>query len=387
MKKCLIIYPYFAHYRLPIIKEIFNSDFGWEFELVGDKNTFGGIRGIDPGLAKNQTSDGGLSWTFTPLIYFLGKRIPLWIQRGLLGRLLRKDYDAVIMLGSIYYVSYLAAIPILKFFKTPIIFWTHGFLGKDNFLITSLRHLLYTQAKALLLYGDKSKMIMERSGFYRKTKIHVIYNSMDYSQLESVIPNHDKGAIRESLFLNHNLPVVFASGRVNYCKRFDKLLEALNISINKHQIPFNLLIIGDGPELQKLKEMARDYEIEKYVKFVGAIYGAEVYSCMLSSDVCVIPGNVGLSAMHALSAGLPVISHNNFDEQMPEHEAIIEGKTGSFYESEDMGDLVSKIHLWILNPDLLNISKKYCTDIIKSRYSVDYQMKVIESCLTELDYD
>ena len=64
-----------------------------------------------------------------------GERIPIHWQPGLFKRLFKKDYDAVIMMGSISYFSYLLSIPLLKFFKIPVVFWTHGFLGKDNALI------------------------------------------------------------------------------------------------------------------------------------------------------------------------------------------------------------------------------------------------------------
>ena len=51
-KKCLIIYPYFALYRKHVFDALFASNFGWEFELVGDKECDFGIKGIDPKLAE-----------------------------------------------------------------------------------------------------------------------------------------------------------------------------------------------------------------------------------------------------------------------------------------------------------------------------------------------
>ena len=59
-KKCLIIYPYFALYRKHFFDALFASDFGWEFELVGDKKCEFGIKGIDPDLASLPKSQGRL---------------------------------------------------------------------------------------------------------------------------------------------------------------------------------------------------------------------------------------------------------------------------------------------------------------------------------------
>ena len=44
----------------------------------------------------------------------------------------------------------------------------------------------------------------------------------------------------------------------------------------------------------------------------------------------VSPGNVGLTAIHSLSYGTPVLTHNNFNNQMPEVESIQPGFNGYF---------------------------------------------------------
>ena len=55
---------------------------------------------------------------------------------------------------------------------------------------------------------------------------------------------------------------------------------------------------------------------------------AEISKLLNHADLCVSPGNVGLTAMHALAYGVPVATHNDFKNQMPEFEAITPGKTG-----------------------------------------------------------
>jgi len=381
-KKCLIVYPYFALYRKHVFDALFASDFGWEFELVGDEECYFGIKGIDPNLASISLDNGGYNWTFAKTFFPLGKKFPLQWQPKVLGRLFKKNYDAVIMLGSIYYISYILAIPILKFFKIPIIFWTHGFLGKDNLLIKNLRHLFYRQGDANLLYGQRAIEIMKNSGYYNNIYLDAIYNSLDYKILESInLSQLDIANIKESFFQFPELPLIIATGRINKEKKFDFLLHALEKSNKEYGVKFNLLIIGNGSELKYLKSLAIEKEIREYVKFTGAVYGCKVYEYLISSDLCVIPGNVGLSAMHALSSGIPVISHNNFDIQMPEYEAIIDGVTGSFYEYNNIDDLVVKIHSWILDNEKLRKSSIQCKKIIEQKYHVNYQIKVIKNCL------
>ena len=93
-KKCLIIYPYFALYREHVFKSLFASEFGWEFELVGDEKCSFGIKGIDPKLATTPIEEGGFNWTFAKTYFPLGKRMPFQWQPGILKRLFKRDYDA-----------------------------------------------------------------------------------------------------------------------------------------------------------------------------------------------------------------------------------------------------------------------------------------------------
>lgn len=52
-------------------------------------------------------------------------------------------------------------------------------------------------------------------------------------------------------------------------------------------IPYHLLIVGDGPEMDKLKQLAQNMEVE--ASFVGSKIGLDLYSCYYSADVFVLP--------------------------------------------------------------------------------------------------
>ena len=62
---------------------------------------------------------------------------------------------------------------------------------------------------------------------------------------------------------------------------------------------------------------------------------------------------------YARLSAIPVISHDKFDIQMPEYEAIIDDLTGSFYEYNNIDDLVLKIHHWIKDKDKRKKSSPY----------------------------
>lgn len=71
--------------------------------------------------------------------------------------------------------------------------------------------------------------------------------------------------------------------------------------------------------------------LDGQVHFYGSVYDEQAISDLLTDvDICVAPGDVGLTCMHSLVYGTPVIIHDNPDFQMPEYEAINPWQNGLF---------------------------------------------------------
>lgn len=72
-----------------------------------------------------------------------------------------------------------------------------------------------------------------------------------------------------------------------------------------------LLLIGDGPEKEKVRQQANELGISDKVKFLGKTSEVERVLCM--SDLFLLTSekeSFGLSALEAMAAGVPVISSN-----------------------------------------------------------------------------
>ena len=66
----------------------------------------------------------------------------------------------------------------------------------------------------------------------------------------------------------------------------------------------------------------------------------------MGSDLLISPGNVGLNAVHAMTYGTPVLTHGNFNNQMPESQIIKEGYNGLFHEEDNINSIKEKIRQW-----------------------------------------
>ena len=88
--------------------------------------------------------------------------------------------------------------------------------------------------------------------------------------------------------------------------------------------------------------------------------------------------------MHAMAYGCPVISHNNFSLQMPEFESIKEGKTGTFFNYNDIDDLVKKTILWLkFSENNRENIRQQCFLEVESYWTAEYQLQQLKKALNE----
>lgn len=293
-----------------------------------------------------------------------------------------KKYDTYIMLGEPFTISSWMLMILARLFGKRVYFWSHGWYGKETRLKAIIKKMFFGLANGTLLYGNYAKALMVKEGL-KAEKLTVIHNSLMYDkQIEIRKSLHSKDMYREH-FGNSN-PVVVFVGRLTQVKKLHQILQAQSICQQKES-PFNLIFIGDGEEMEPLKKEASRFGLEQQVWFYGPSYDEEELSTLLyNADLCVAPGNIGLTAMHAMAYGCPCISHNDFPYQMPEFEAIREGVTGSFFERDNVNSLASCIENWLTNnKDKREEIRQACYDEIDRNWNPHVQLDVIKKVLNQ----
>lgn len=65
-----------------------------------------------------------------------------------------------------------------------------------------------------------------------------------------------------------------------------------------------MTFICDGEKTKEFKQLAESLGLQDYVWFYGACYNEkELSSLIYNADLCVAPGNIGLTAMHSMVFG------------------------------------------------------------------------------------
>ena len=192
-----------------------------------------------------------------------------------------------------------------------------------------------------MTYGEFGKAQTVKVGI-STSKITAIGNSLDSDNYERLRRKMSLTNIYQAHFNNLDSTIIYC-GRIQKIKKLDMIISVIK-SLNSNGIHVNGLFIGADVDGVNLKQKAHDYGLDNRIWFYGPCYDErKLAEFFYNSAVCVSPGNVGLTAIHSLSFGCPVITHDNVSNQMPEFESIRKGITGDFFMEGDQDDLYMKI--------------------------------------------
>jgi N-acetyl-alpha-D-glucosaminyl L-malate synthase BshA len=108
------------------------------------------------------------------------------------------------------------------------------------------------------------------------------------------------------------------------------------------EVPSRLVMVGDGPERHKAEQWSRENELTSFIDFVGNVKDPQ--EILAGADLFVLPSeseSFGLSALEAMSMGVPVISSNTGG--LPEVNQ--EGISGYLCEVGDIAEMARKSKL------------------------------------------
>lgn len=311
-----------------------------------------------------------------------GKADRLSIKRGMLKYLFKKEYQTYLMYPETHSITdWLFFWLAFNFFKKKRIYlWSHGWYGKESKIQSSMKQWLFKHATGILSYSNYARDLMIERGI-PANKIFTIHNSLDYDKQIALRKELQPTSIYQSHFENNN-PVIIFIGRLTKVKHLDILIEAVFKLAQEGEL-YNLVFVGDGEEADNLKAMVQEKKLDKQVWFYGPCYDEKYNSELIyNADICVAPGNVGLTAIHTMVFGTPVITHNSFEWQMPEFEAIKDGLTGTFFKLNDVQSLMESVKLWFEKKRCKRSEIRHaCYKEIDEQWNPYYQMEVIKQNL------
>jgi glycosyltransferase involved in cell wall biosynthesis len=209
-------------------------------------------------------------------------------------------------------------------------------------------------------------------GYGIKNRIEVIPNAIHLISFKE-----DNELKRTEIKIKYNLneddKIILFVGRVASEKSIDKIIKALAI-IKKRSIgKEKLLIVGNGPAMDELKQLTRNLKVEEDVIFAGTVSYEEIQHYYKMAYVFTIASTTetfGIVTIEALASGVPVVA-----VKAPGAVDILTNGLDGLLVDDDVEKIANALEKIIKEPELreklsrgaLQTSEKYSIDTISER--------------------
>jgi len=296
------------------------------------------------------------------LFWQSGLRLPDELSQG----------DVAVICANPRMISYIPLVLQTKKRKAGLVFWGHGHTAGANHMTESIRHRLMSFGDVVLLY-HQNEIELFRKTILKKSRIFATNNTIDISGIETSKAQWTDNLLHKFKYRYNieNKKLLLFCGRLTIKTKLNVLLEAMSI-ICKSDHSYHLAVIGDGPERDSFKEQANRLNLNNHITWLGSIYDQNALApWFISSQFFVYPGSIGLSIFHAFAFELPVITHGNLRNQMPEFRVLEEGKNGMTFSEGDVSALSFTIKYGFKEKEHHKTMKKYAFNTVKEKYPID----------------
>jgi glycosyltransferase involved in cell wall biosynthesis len=291
--------------------------------------------------------------------------------------------DVLVVNGNLRWLSNYPLLLEARSKSIGTIWWAHGGSASSMRLADVVRRQFMRWADAVLLYTDVEVEDYVAHGFPAQ-KLFATNNTIDTRSIERAKSYYDKGsldAFRRSKDLED--PFFLYCGRLKPASRLDLAMEAI-AQLNRGGHDCELVIIGEGDARCELESLVGHLGIDERVRWLDAMYDQEdLAPWFLSATAMVYPGPIGLSLIHSMAYGLPVVTHDNREHHKPEIAALEDGKNGLMFREGGVNDLVEKLEQLLIDNDLQSKLSEYALQSVAESYTMD---KMIKRFVSAIEY-
>lgn len=255
-----------------------------------------------------------------------------------------KNFDVLVVDGNLRHITQAILSTIFKIFGKKIVVWSNVYTFGGSKQKQTFRLKWWKMFDNFLMYTEKDVAELIKMDFKNKN-ILAINNGLNQNLIDVQRQSWNNDLLMKFKRKNNiNSENIFiSSGRVNKVNEHALTIEA--IKIIKKAIPDILwVVIGNGSELENLKDISRKDGLDNNILWLGEIYEEEK-KCpwFLISKAFVHSGPIGLSLFNAFGYSLPVITHDCVSYHGPEFSLFDKGKTGYLFQYKNANDLALKI--------------------------------------------
>ena len=230
--------------------------------------------------------------------------------------------------------------------KIPIISLAHGneLLSKSKYKISRIKKTLNNVTSITANSFFTKKLVTKL--LFNNIPVKVVYpGAIDLRNLKEI----EVGKIEGS-------PVLLTLARLEKRKGHKNIIESIKKILPKFQ-NLQYIIAGDGPEKNFLKNLVKQHNLQKNIKFIGSVDDQQKKYLFLKTDLMVMPTldetinqsieGFGISYLEAAFFGIPSIASDVGGTS----EAVLHNKTGIIIDN--FTDLTNVLNDLLLNRKFL----------------------------------
>ncbi len=256
---------------------------------------------------------------------------PIYFAFKLIRPLFKEKFD-VIDCAAFPYFSVFPVWLYSKFKKVPLVvtwfeFWGESwnkYLGSLGFIGRIIEKLVLKLSPNIISISELTKQRINKPNI-KVLPVGIEYD--DITKINSQIEKYD---------------IIFA-GRFIKEKNIDLLIKAIKL-VQKEIINIRCLVIGEGPEKDKLQELVNRYQLNKNISFKNFLENKQdLFSYLKSAKLFVLPSTregFGITLCEANACGVPVIAINHQENAAKD---LIKDNYNGFIANFDEFDLAAKI--------------------------------------------
>jgi 1,2-diacylglycerol 3-alpha-glucosyltransferase len=234
-------------------------------------------------------------------------------------------------------VAFAKNIPFVATYHTLLNRYTHYILKGTIFTpkvanITS--RVICNLCDAVIVPSESVKKELLSYGV--RKPITVVPSGIDLAKFQNI----EKGYLRQKIGLGDGAKIILYVGRLGREKSVDFLMRSFKQVSSKNPDAY-LVLVGDGPDRSKLKELAKKLGLAKRTIFTGFIEKEDMPKVYADSDLFVFASQTetqGLAVPEALVSGLPVVVVRD-----PAFEGVVKSGENGFLVGRDETQFANKV--------------------------------------------
>lgn len=370
-----IIQPFVPHYSAAFFRELAKIEQISDIQVIADLQATGDLHTV--------RQDDLVDLVHIPY----KRRFGLVFRPGRLREIMRRHSDIYVFSADPRDFGALLLAAALRLRGRKVVFWGMFHRIGGPVVVSQLAYAVMARiSNACIAYAKVGALNLLSLGA-RPEGVFIggtaIEEMKSFEAAES-IGHEDIRVFRSEMGLGEK-KVILQVVRLSSIKKPLFLLDLANVLRDRGRNDFIIVALGGGELLESFQAKMKSLNLGEVVRVLPPEYDEEVLArWFLSADVFTIPTCIGLSAHHAFSYGVPIVTDNSLVNQASEFEVLSHGLNGLTYEVDDLDAYANAIETILDDRDMRTKMSRNAIDTVRRAYSLSGKVQSFERVFRSL---